>query len=110
MLLRDLAAGGQTNCEVDLSRDTSVSCTYDDWFGCNWTWVPSAGGPMLTPGTQRLDDITKWEKEIKFPELSDFDWGRAKCVSEKQIQSGKSPAPQHRPELYGTPCGDLGRL
>ena len=74
MLLRDLAAGGQTNCEVDLSRDTSVTCTYDDWFGCNWTWVPSAGGPMLTPGTQRIDDITKWEKEIKFPKLSDFDW------------------------------------
>jgi hypothetical protein len=47
--------------------------SFTDWFGANWTWVPSAGGAMLTPGTQRLADITDWEKEIVWPNLSE--WG-----------------------------------
>ncbi|MBR0402142.1 MAG: hypothetical protein IJH73_06495 [Lachnospiraceae bacterium] len=41
-----------------------------DWtddFGCQWTYVPSAGGSMLKPGTQLLDDITEWDTKIKFP-------------------------------------------
>ena len=47
---------------------------YIDWYGVDWTWVASAGGPMVTPGTQLLDDITKWETDIKFPDLKSFDW------------------------------------
>ncbi len=46
---------------------------YTDWFGASWTWVPTAGGPMLTPGTCVCDDITQWERIIKFPDLSQ--WG-----------------------------------
>ena len=46
---------------------------YTDWFGASWTWVPSAGGSMLTPGTCVCDDITEWERDIKFPDLSQ--WG-----------------------------------
>ncbi len=45
-----------------------------DWFNTSWTWVSSAGGAMLTPGTQLLDDITKWESVVKFPELSEWDF------------------------------------
>ena len=40
---------------------------YLDAFGNSWTWVASAGGAMLTPGTKILDDITEWEKVIKWP-------------------------------------------
>jgi len=45
-----------------------------DWvdsFGCVWEFVPSAGGSMLKPGhPPLLDDITKWEKKIVWPDLS----------------------------------------
>ena len=45
---------------------------FTDAFGAIWTYVPEAGGPMLKPGTQLLDDITQWEKRIKFPNLGDY--------------------------------------
>ncbi|MCL2365463.1 MAG: hypothetical protein FWC75_00250 [Oscillospiraceae bacterium] len=46
---------------------------FKDWFNTDWTWVCVAGGAMLTPGTQLLDDITKWESKVEFPNLSE--WG-----------------------------------
>ena len=37
-----------------------------DDFGCTWTFVPEAGGPMLTPGIPAVvSDITQWEKKVK---------------------------------------------
>jgi len=45
-----------------------------DWFGADWTFVTSAGGPMLTPGTQIMDDVTEWERIIKFPDLNNWDF------------------------------------
>jgi hypothetical protein len=47
---------------------------YIDWFGCDWTWVAEAGGPMLTPGTIFLEDIVDWEKSVKFPDIESFTW------------------------------------
>ncbi len=47
---------------------------FRDWFNASWTWVPSAGGEMLTPGTKLLDDITKWESVIEFPVLDQWDF------------------------------------
>lgn len=48
-----------------------------DEFGCQWKYVVSAGGSMLDPaGKPVVDDITDWEKLVKFPKLelkiSDF--------------------------------------
>ncbi|MBR4157287.1 MAG: hypothetical protein IKR07_00065 [Oscillospiraceae bacterium] len=43
-----------------------------DAFGATWTYVPEAGGPMLKPGTQFMDDITEWERKVKFPNLNDY--------------------------------------
>lgn len=54
--------------------DLTKNYSYKDWFGVDWTWVAEAGGPMLTPGTQFLDDITNWEKNVIFPNLSGYDW------------------------------------
>jgi hypothetical protein len=51
--------------------------TFRDWFGADWTFVVSAGGPMLTPGTQVLDDITRWETGLKFPDLTEWDFETA---------------------------------
>ena len=53
---------------------------FKDWFNTDWTWVYSAGGAMLTPGTQLVDDITQWEKKIVFPDLSE--WGFAEKADE----------------------------
>ena len=55
------------------NRPTSDE-TYTDWFNTDWTWVPSAGAPMLTPGTQLLDDITNWESVVAWPDLSEWDF------------------------------------
>jgi len=64
---------------MQLHADFMTAATDDhefkDWFNTDWTWVRSAGGAMLTPGTQLLDDITNWEKIVKFPMLSE--WGFA---------------------------------
>ena len=57
--------------EADWTRKDRYDWT--DWFGVEWTFVPDAGGPMLKPGTQFLDDITKWESRVKFPDLNAYD-------------------------------------
>ena len=46
-----------------------------DDFGCTWTFVPEAGGPMLTPGIAPVvSDITQWEKQVKWPDFSHHDY------------------------------------
>lgn len=58
--------------EADFTRKERHDFT--DWFGVEWMFVPEAGGPMLKPGTQFMDDITEWEKKVKFPEMKDYDF------------------------------------
>ena len=57
----------------DFHKKVTEDYNFKDWFNTDWTWVCSAGGAMLTPGTQLVDDITKWEKQVVFPDLSE--WG-----------------------------------
>ena len=46
-----------------------------DDFGCTWTFVPEAGGPMLTPGLPPVvSDITQWEKQVKWPDFSHHEY------------------------------------
>lgn len=57
--------------------ESKEAVVYKDEFGCQWKYVVSAGGAMMDPdGTAVLDDITKWDKIVKFPEIkyndSDF--------------------------------------
>ena len=48
---------------------------FTDDFGCVWTYVPSAGGPMLNINVPPVvSDITKWETQVKFPDLSKNDY------------------------------------
>ena len=63
--------------------------TFKDWFNTDWTWECTAGGAMLTPGTQLLDDITKWEKVVVFPDFSE--WG-FKEKAEQFMSTGYDPA------------------
>jgi hypothetical protein len=54
--------------------DWSRTDRYDwvDQFGCIWTYVPEAGGPMLKIGTKSLEDICDWKRDVKFPNLADY--------------------------------------
>lgn len=64
---------GQIVC-ADFNRKSAVNWTFTDWFNTNWTFVVQVGGPMLTPGTRVAEDITKWEKAVKFPDLKEWDF------------------------------------
>lgn len=45
-----------------------------DWFGIDWQFEPQTAAGMVRPGTRALSDITNWEEEIKWPDLSAIDW------------------------------------
>ena len=47
---------------------------YKDWWGGEWMFVPEAGGPMLKPNTQFLDDITEWREKVVFPDIDAYDF------------------------------------
>jgi len=42
---------------------------YHDAWGNSWTWDKDAGGACMTIGTRICDDILKWEEQIHFPDL-----------------------------------------
>jgi len=67
----------------DLRFDFTERCDWVDLFGCVWEWVPEAGGSMLKPNQKPvLEDITNWEKDIKWPDL-DEERIKACCESVK---------------------------
>ncbi len=71
-----------------------------DWFGVHWTYQPETKSPMVTPGRPPvITDITKWEEQVTFPDLSavDFegcaaeetkDWDRKNKYSEVMLING----------------------
>lgn len=74
---------------ADFSRIVTDDYTFTDWFNTNWTWVTSAGGAMLTPGTCLCADITDWEKCVAFPDLQEWDFH---TFAEKFLKSEYDPA------------------
>ena len=59
----------------------------DDW-GCQWVYVPVAGGSMLKPGTQLVDDVTKWDSIVKFTDWKTRDH---KTPAEAFYQNRQNP-------------------
>ena len=47
---------------------------FTDDYGCDWVWVTEVGGAMLKPGTIFLEDVTKWESVVKFPDWTKYDF------------------------------------
>lgn len=45
-----------------------------DWFGIEWQMEKGSRAAMVKPGTRRLSDVTEWENELQFPDLSKIDW------------------------------------
>ncbi|MDR2357176.1 MAG: hypothetical protein LBD92_03690 [Oscillospiraceae bacterium] len=79
-------------------RGAAEDYDFKDWFGAEWTWVCSAGGAMLKPGTKLLEDITVWERDLVWPDLSQ--WGFA----EKADRYMKSVYDERKALTY-----DIGR-
>lgn len=46
----------------------------EDWFGVKWQFGEKGGAPMVKPGTEICDDVTKWREAIKIPDLDAVDW------------------------------------
>ena len=61
---------------------------FRDWFNTEWTWVKSAGGAMLTPGTQLLADVTDWERDLVWPNLDEWDF---EATAEKFLKTEYNP-------------------
>ena len=68
-----------------------------DPYGNSWTWVTSAQGAMLTPGTKILSDITKWEKELKWPNHDEWTY---KEVAEKFMAEQYDPTKALRINIF----------
>lgn len=45
-----------------------------DFFGVEWTYESHIHAPMPTSGKIMFDDISEWEKYVKFPDLDAIDW------------------------------------
>ena len=43
------------------------------WFDTRWRYVQTVGGPMIEPGSQKIDDMNDWQK-LTWPNLDDYDW------------------------------------
>ncbi|MDR0813674.1 MAG: hypothetical protein LBO63_06705 [Oscillospiraceae bacterium] len=63
---------GKMQFGPDFRAMQSEDYTFIDPFGNSWTWVASAGGAMLTPGTKVVEDICDWEKHVKWPNLEEW--------------------------------------
>lgn len=76
LMAQDLVTGNVRGMQssADISRPVKEDYVFFDWFNTSWTWVASAGGPMLTPGFILCDDITRWERDIIFPDLREWDF------------------------------------
>ncbi len=72
----------------DFKRMPKEDETFIDHYGNSWTWVASAGGAMLTPGTCTCTDICEWEKQIKFPDFNDWNF---KERAEKYMKEEYNP-------------------
>ena len=72
LMYQDLGIGAQIS--ADFHKKATEDYDFTDWFGVPLRWCVSAGGATNKPGTHLLEDITQWEKVVKFPNLRDWDW------------------------------------
>ena len=66
--------------------------TYDDMFGVNWTFIPTVGGSMETPGTPHLfEDVNDWKEAVKFPDPYAWDWDESGRLNNEYLRkNGKA--------------------
>jgi uroporphyrinogen-III decarboxylase len=65
--------------DMNLVLQSTVNERYEgktagkDEFGVSYTYMAQSDTPIVTPGTELLEDITDW-KSIRFPKVEDYDW------------------------------------
>lgn len=77
-----------------------------DWFGIQWTYEPASRAAMVTPGTRRLSDITRWKEELlpSWPDLDAIDW-------QKDYEENYAPVMDpDRPTMFAIVNGYFERL
>ena len=45
-----------------------------DMFGVTWEFDPSARGSMVRQGNPLVKDLLRWEEQVTFPDLDQWDW------------------------------------
>lgn len=74
----------------DGSPAQAMGGTGKDWFGVDWIFEPTAGGPMVSPLVPPLlEDVNDWKEVVKFPDLDAVDWAGARERDEKMINPDK---------------------
>lgn len=63
-------------CERPVNADGSEGSGYD-WFGTYWQYVPEQRASIVLHEKKVLTDITKWREQVKFPDLTKYDWEKA---------------------------------
>lgn len=57
-----------------------------DWFGCHWLFDAPTMGRVQDPKQPFIvSDITKWEKQLKFPDLDAVNWESISQEAEKTL-------------------------
>lgn len=60
-----------------------------DWFGVDWTYVPTVAGQMVTPDSFIMESPAEWEEKLIFPDFDkmDFTAGReeAEAKTDKNV-------------------------
>lgn len=79
-----------------------VSLENPGWFDTLWRYEPVAGGPMIVPGSQKIDSICDWET-LTFPNLDDLDWEGSTAVNQLYLNT-------KLPVEFCIPCGYWERL
>ena len=72
LMYQNLGIGKQIS--ANFHKEVTEDYDLTDWFGVPLRWCVSAGGATNVPGTHLLEDITQWERVLKFPKLSEWDW------------------------------------
>ena len=62
--------------------------THDDMFGVNWTYVPTVGGSMETPGIPHpMEDVNDWKTALKWPDPYSWDWDESARINNDNLKN-----------------------
>lgn len=62
---------------TEVSADSRHEGDGLDWFGVYWKFVPEVNASVDIQDPKVLTDITKWREQVKFPDLSLYDFEKA---------------------------------
>jgi uroporphyrinogen-III decarboxylase len=65
----------------------AASTNFIDGYGVRWVTVDSAVGAFIpAPGEFILKDVTQWKKQIKIPNIKDYDWEKIAAAEKAALR------------------------